>query len=148
MKLFKKERSCMKKTNSNVESVALRWLQYSNQDLTDAMHMINKKPSSPALVCWLCQQVAEKALKAALVLEKIRFSHTHDLNTLLDMLPEAWIVKSKHPTLSELTAWSVNARYPGDWPEPTYEDAIGAQSMAHSVYDLVTVEFERRGILI
>ena len=137
-----------KKTNSNVEDVALRWLRYSNRDLTDATYLINKKPSSPALACWLCQQAAEKAIKAALVLEKIHFPRTHDLNTLLDMLPGTWIVKSKHVTLSELTAWNINARYPGDWPEPTHEDAVGARSIAHSVCDLVAAEFKNRGILI
>ena len=38
----------MKETNSSVKDVALRWLQYSNKDLTDATYLINKKPSSPA----------------------------------------------------------------------------------------------------
>ena len=138
----------MKKTNPNVENVALRWLQYSDRDLTDAMRLTSKEPISPALACWLCQQAAEKALKAALVLEKIRFPRTHDLNILLGMIPETWLVKSRHVTLSEMTAWTVNARYPGDWPEPTYEDAVGAMSTARSVYDLVAAEFGHRGILI
>ena len=48
MKLFKKERSCMKKTNSNVESAAVRRLQYSNRNLSDAMRPTSKEPCSPA----------------------------------------------------------------------------------------------------
>ena len=99
------------------------------------------------LACWLCQQAAEKAVKAALVLEKIRFPRTHDLDALLDMLPETWPIKSRHVTLSELTAWMVNARYPGDWPEPTCGGAVGARSTARSVCELVATEFGRRGIL-
>lgn len=57
-------------------------------------------------------------------------------------------MKNEHKDLSELTDWIVSARYPGDWPEPTYEDAVGAESMARSVYDSVAAEFERRGILV
>ena len=63
------------------------------------------------------------------------------------MLTEDWIVKNVHKDLSELTDWTVNARYPGDWSEPTYEDAVRAESMARSVYDSVAADFERRGIL-
>lgn len=146
MRPFEKERSCMKKNNSKVENVALRWLRYSSNDIALALRLINADPSAPAHACWLCQQTAEKAIKAALVLEKIRFPHTHDLDTLLDMLPEGWAVKNEHKDLSELVDWVVNARYPGDWPEPTHEDAVGAESMARSVYDSVAAEFERRGI--
>ena len=99
------------------------------------------------LACWLCQQATEKAIKTAPVLEKIHFPRTHDLNILLGMLAETWLVKSRHTTLSDLTAWTVNARYPGDWPEPTCEDAVGARSMEHSVYDRVTAEFGHRACL-
>ena len=146
MRLFEKERSCMKKDNSKVENVALRWLRYSNNDIALALRLMNSEPSAPAHACWLCQQTAEKAIKAALVLEEIRFPRTHDLDTLLDMLPEGWAVKNEHKDLYELTAWTVNARYPGDWPEPTREDAAGAESIARSVYDSVAAEFERRGM--
>lgn len=148
MKLFKKEGSCMKKTNPKTEKVALRWLQYSNKDLENASHMINTKPDSFALVCWLYQQSAEKAIKSALTLEQIRVMHIHDLDILLDMLPGNWIVKKEHTDLSKITGWAVSARYPGDWPEPTYEDAMRAKSTAHSIYGLISAEFKRRGILL
>lgn len=138
----------MKKTNSKVENVALRWLRYANNDVTLALYLINTKPNAPPLACWLCQQSAEKAIKSALVLEQIRFRRTHDLDTLIDILPESWTVKNVHKDLSELTDWNINARYPGDWSEPTYEDAVRAESIARSVYDLVAAEFKRRGILI
>lgn len=136
----------MEKDNSKVENVALRWLRHSNNDITLALRLINSDPSAPAHACWLCQQTAEKAIKAALVLEKTRFPRTHDLDTLLDMLPEGWAVKNEHEDLSELADWAVHARYPGDWPEPTHEDAVVAESTARSVYDSVAAEFERRGM--
>ena len=148
MRLFKKERSCMKKTNSKTACIAMQWLQYSSKDLADATYLITTRPTSSALICWLCHQATEKAIKSALVLEKIHFPRTHDLNTLLRMLPEDWTIKNEYTDLSELTDWTVTTRYPGNWPEPTYEDAVKAKSISHSVYDLMVVDFERRGILI
>ena len=99
--------------------------QYSNADIMLARRVINTDPISPAHACWLCQQAAEKAIKAALVLENIQFPRTHDLDILCNMLPDDWDIKGAHPDLYDLSIWIVNARYPGDWPEPTCEDAIG-----------------------
>ena len=138
----------MKKNNPRVKTVALQWLQYSSDDLTHSLYLLNNAPRSFPLVCYLCQQSAEKAIKSALVLEQIRFPHIHDLRILCDMLPNAWTVKKERVKFSKLSTWSVNARYPGNWPTPTHEDAVGAESTARSIYDSVSAEFERRGILI
>jgi hypothetical protein len=44
----------------------------------------------------------------------------HNLDALRNLLPPGWSVKQEHPDLAELTAWAVEARYPGDWPEATW----------------------------
>lgn len=113
-----------------------------------ALQLIQSTPSAPAHVCWLCQQSAEKALKAALVSDNVHFPLTHDLDILLNLLPQGWTVHSIHNNLSDLTEWSIEARYPGDWPEPTNKDAVMAESKARSIYDSVASEFVRRGMLI
>ncbi|MDR7489356.1 MAG: HEPN domain-containing protein [Armatimonadota bacterium] len=64
----------------------------------------------PRHVCWLAQQAAEKALKAALILEGVDFPFRHDLDALRNLLPEGWSVKDEHPDLTELTEWAVEAR--------------------------------------
>lgn len=87
----------------------------------------------PRHVCWLAQQAAEKALKAALILEGVDFPFRHDLDALRNLLPEGWSVKEEYPDLSELTEWAVEARYPGDWPEPTVGDADRALAQARGV---------------
>ena len=122
---------------------ALRWLQYSYRDLSVAQRLTMCAPSH---ACWLCQQAAEKALKAALLSERIGFPRTHDLDILRNMLPASWAVHDTHNNLSKLTEWAVEARYPGDWLEPTHANAVWAESEAHSLYDSVAAEFERRGI--
>ena len=49
---------------------ALRWLRFSEEDLDVALRLITGPPSAPRHACWLSQQAAEKALKAALVLDR------------------------------------------------------------------------------
>ena len=137
----------MNNTNPVVRD-ALRWLRFSDEDLDAALQLIRGTPPAPRQACWLCQQAAEKALKAALVLEDIDFLYTHDLDALRNLLPKGWTVRDTHNDLSELTEWAVESRYPGDWLEPTYADAIRAESEARLVHDSITAEFKRRGICL
>lgn len=67
---------------------ALRWLRYSTEDLDVARVLLASSPLVPRHVCWLAQQSAEKALKAALVLEGVAFPFTHDLDALCNRFPD------------------------------------------------------------
>ena len=125
---------------------SLRWMQYAGEDLEVAARLTAGTPPAPRHACWLAQQAAEKSLKAALVLEGADFAYTHDLDALRNNLPDGWAVRETHPDLAELTEWAVESRYPGDWAEPTYADAVEAVSQARSVYESVAAELERRGI--
>ena len=125
---------------------ALRWLRFSAEDLDVAQRLLADRSSAPRFVCWLSQQSAEKALKAALELEAIDYPYTHDLNALRNLLPNSWSVRVDHPDLTELSQWAVEARYPGEWAEATEADAIRAESQARTACDFVVAEFRRRGI--
>ena len=146
MPRFVKGRSYMNDPDPVVHE-ALRWLRFSGEDLDVALRLLSGSPSAPRHACWLSQQAAEKALKAALVLEGVEFPFSHDLDALRNLLPGSWSVRDTHPDLAELTEWAVETRYPGDWPEHTDADATRAVSQAHSVHDSVTAEFRRRGPL-
>ena len=128
-------------------SEALRWLRFSEEDIEVALRLLTGSPSAPRHACWLSQQAAEKALKAALVLEGVEFPFTHDLDALRNSLPDSWPVRATHTDLAELTEWAVETRYPGDWPEPSDADATRAESEARSVHDSIVAEFRRRGAL-
>ncbi|MDE0431263.1 MAG: HEPN domain-containing protein [Caldilineaceae bacterium] len=127
---------------------ARRWLQFSAEDLDVARRLLTDRLSAPRHVRWLSQQAAEKALKAALVLEEIDFPYTHDLNVLRNLLPDSWILQADHSELADLTEWAVEARYPGEWPEATETDAIRAEVQASLVLDSVVLEFRRRGLQV
>ncbi len=125
---------------------AQRWLRFADEDLDAAQRLLADRSSAPRHVCWHAQQAAERALKAALVLEKIDFPYTHDLNALRNLLPDSWPVRADDADLADLTGWVVQARYPGEWPEPSATDAVRAESEARTVRDAVAAEFRRRGL--
>ena len=126
---------------------ALRWLRFSEEDLSVAVRLMSGATTAPRHACWLSQQAAEKALKAALILDEVDFSFTHDLDALRNLLPDGWAVRDTHADMAELTEWAVETRYPGDWPEPNDADADRAMSQARDLYDSIVAEFGRRGIL-
>jgi HEPN domain-containing protein len=125
---------------------ALRWLRFAREDLQEAGRLLGSPEAVPRHICWFSQQAAEKALKAALVLEGMDFPFRHDLDGLRNLLPSGWAVKQEFPDLAELTAWAVQARYPGDWPEATQEDARRAVALARAVFERVVEDFQRRGV--
>ena len=143
---FEREGSSMNDPDPAV-SEALRWLRFSEEDIEVALRLLTGSPSAPRHACWLSQQAAEKALKAALVLEGVEFPFSHDLDALRNLLPDSWPVRATHADLAELTEWAVETRYPGDWPEPTDGDATRAESEARAVRDSIAAEFRRRGAL-
>ncbi|MEW6400091.1 MAG: HEPN domain-containing protein [Bacillota bacterium] len=56
-----------------------RWLTYAQEDLTAARRLAHDEDVAPRQACWLAQQAAEKALKAALCSAQVDFPRTHNL---------------------------------------------------------------------
>lgn len=52
---------------------ALTWLRFAKDDLNAAMQLINAEYVLPKQICWHSQQAAEKAIRAALLLESVDF---------------------------------------------------------------------------
>lgn len=125
---------------------ALRWLRFARADLGTARRLLRDAAIPPHHACLHSQQAAEKALKALLRADGIAFPPIHDLDHLLDLLPETPVPPAPRPHLERLTDWHIEARYPGPWTEPTMADAEQAASTAAAVNDYVVDEFARRGI--
>lgn len=56
---------------SQTREDALQWLRYAGEDLEQARRILEQEGFAPRRAAWLAQQAAEKALKAALVLERV-----------------------------------------------------------------------------
>jgi len=70
--------------NTIIEIVA-EWIRFSDMDLEAAKHLYeNMNPKPLEIICYHCQQSAEKALKAYLISSGIKPERTHNLNYLID----------------------------------------------------------------
>ena len=120
------------------------WLRYATEDLAGAVRGLTQEGFRPRHVCWHAQQAAEKALKAALLLEGKRPPFIYDLDKLVKLLPDAWPVRRVGIDLAPLTQWAVKGLYPGDWREATEMDAEQAVAWARESHDAVKAEFGHR----
>ncbi len=102
------------------------WIKKAEADYEGAIHLSRRrKKPLPDLVCFHCQQCAEKYLKAFLIFHKTPFPKTHDLLLLLDLSSPFQSSLELHRELFEfLNPYSVQFRYPGE--ETTLEEAKAA----------------------
>jgi HEPN domain-containing protein len=75
------------------------------------------------MVCFHCQQAAEKYLKCLLTYLGIQAPRTHDLKTLILFLPEGNRLSARTEEVVELNPYSVDVRYADYWREPQLSDA-------------------------
>jgi HEPN domain-containing protein len=99
-----------------MKPVTAEWVGKAEEDYAAALHLGRKRKSPvPSIVCFHCQQCAEKYLKALLVEADIRFPKTHDLLALLKLLtPVAPFLVSFRETLEPLNDYAVEFRYPSE----------------------------------
>src|SRR5438093_8565083 len=98
------------------------WVEKAEGDFEGAIQLSKKRSIRTAhLLCFACQQSAEKYLKAFLVERNVRFSKTHDLEIAL--LPLCMKVDEEFQVLrnylKKLDPYAVEFRYPGEPIEPS-----------------------------
>ena len=109
------------------------WLRHARSDL-----IIAAKAAGPGVLretlCFHCQQAAEKAVKAVLVLRQVEFPYTHNLARLISLAQESNLGWPEE--LSEaagLTRYAAELRYPGPSVEVTEEQYRLALRLAKDV---------------
>jgi HEPN domain-containing protein len=122
---------------------ARRWLRYAQEDLTTVQRLLAMGEVIPRHPAWLAQQAAEKALKAVLIAEGIFFPRTHDLEALHTRIPSRWRVRHLQVDLERLTEYAVEARYPGDLPDISFEEARAAVADAARIVQAVASEMPK-----
>lgn len=131
--------------NSETEAEAIRWLGFALGDLEAARSQPGRHVR-PRIVAFQAQQAAEKALKAALILEGIEPRRTHDLDDFRDRLPADWRVKRRMPDLGRLSDYAAESPYPDDMTPVTAIQSANAVRQAIAVVRLVREDFDRHGI--
>ena len=131
----------------NVDHVAeaLHWLSFAIGDL-QAARSHRGRHVRPRIVAFEAQQAADKALKAALILDGIEPRRTHDLDDLRDRLPDAWHIKRHLPDLARLSDYAAESRYPDNIAPVTAIQSATAVRQAVAVVRWIREDFERRGV--
>jgi HEPN domain-containing protein len=59
------------------------WIRIAEQDYESAMKLSGFYPAPLEVICYLCQQAAEKMLKAYVIAKENKLTKTHDLKLLI-----------------------------------------------------------------
>ena len=116
------------------------WIKYAGDNLIAAIHFHNTMEFPIyRVVCFSCQQSAEKYLKACQIYFDLEIVKTHDLNFLIDNLLdtdknlEQFNIKGKR-----LSRYAVKYRYPDDFEDLTKANAEDAISIATEIEKYIT----------
>ena len=132
--------------NKNRNNFYKKWINKANKDLEIAKLIFDSQPKTFSdIVCFHCQQAAEKYLKGLLTSLSIEFKKTHNLIYLLDLLSKEINIEDKHYEKAEiLEDYAVEARYP--MPEENVikkEEAETAYNIAQEFKEFISKESEQ-----
>lgn len=117
----------------NNQDIAQEWFKVAETDLSSADYLRNMRPVPVEIICYHCQQAAEKFLKGYLAFQGEPVRKTHDL-VLLNKLCEAFdpAFEQIENQCIDLTDYGVNVRYP--FPiEVDEPDALAALENARHI---------------
>ena len=108
------------------------WVRKAEADYCGARQLQNSPEPVHDLVCFHCQQLVEKYMKALLEESGLGVPRTHDLDRLLSLLHSTFpsLIKMKRGLLF-LTRHAVDTRYPGE--NATRRQAVTALRWAERV---------------
>jgi len=123
------------KTPDEVKREFVRqWVRKAAEDIAAADHLLAGGARFSYSTAFHAQQAAEKLLKAVLVWHQVEFPKTHDIARLVALAKEVDSELAEAVRGAEaLTPYGVAARYPGELPEPSLDDAQAATSLAKQV---------------
>lgn len=128
----------MKNKFSSQELQAKEWIKKADEDRLFAESILRHRDAPPSGVCLHSHQAAEKLLKAFLVFHKKWFPKIHETDALWELCRE---INKSFDIIKEvavyLTEFYTETRYPGDYPEFSWEDAEKAYAAAMKIKDFV-----------
>ena len=123
------------------------WFQYADMDLESAEYLQGKRPQPLEIMCFLCQQSAEKNLKGYLIFKTdTEQSKTHDLMFLINKCADFdKRFSSLEKACGALNRYGVQPRYPNELGI-TINDALKALEYARQVRDFDLIAAVRKDV--
>ncbi|KKR34097.1 MAG: HEPN domain protein [Candidatus Gottesmanbacteria bacterium GW2011_GWC2_39_8] len=124
---------------------AKSWLSFAEYDLKTAKWNFEGKIYTS--VCYVCQQAAEKALKALILYFGITPPKIHSLDRLISLIRNKTDISEIETHCRNLDKYYITTRYPGQYggPEGLYDedDAGEAVISAETILSFVQLKFEQ-----
>jgi HEPN domain-containing protein len=121
-----------------------KWLNFAKMDYNVAVHDTSFHPIPVEIICYHCQQSAEKALKAVLAYNDAVIPHSHDLYRLLEQCAVfSPALMSFSTKANHLTDYAAVTRYPShiELNETDMKLALDyADKILQAVDDLLNVQ--------
>ena len=108
------------------------WIRHAKADLALAQVSLPEDNFYEPL-CFHAQQAAEKAVKAVLIINAISFPKTHNIRTLLDLIPKTIVLPTDVDDAASLTDYAVSGRYPNEVEGIDREEYLEAVRLAQAV---------------
>jgi HEPN domain-containing protein len=120
--------------NDKILVVAREWTSKGDNDLKNAVHTLKLGKDCPTdTVCFHAQQCVEKYLKAFLVALEKQFPRTHDVESLISLMPKDIRLGLTVEEQRRLTEYATVLRYPGPYEAISLTEAKQAVKLAHRV---------------
>lgn len=116
------------------------WLTYASHDLEAAKFLQAMKPKPIEIICYHCEQAAEKAIKAIIVYNGAigGLPKKHELVFLLQQIKNMVEIPDEiYDFSAALTPYGISVRYPNDL-ELLSEDADLALKYAEEIFSWAT----------
>lgn len=118
----------------HIITVSREWIAKAENDLKNAANTLKMGEDCPTdTVCFHAQQCAEKYLKALLVSKGIPFPKTHNLSSLIALLPKDLQTLLTAEEQELLTDYATVTRYPGSYEDITLSEARSAVRIARKI---------------
>lgn len=129
---------------SEKELVAEEWLKKASDDKLHIKSLLRHRDAPANSVCFVSHQMAEKYFKAFLVFKKKWYPRIHPTDALWK---NCYKLDRSFSAIKEdaifLTDFYVTTRYPGDYPEFSWEDAEEAFEAATKIKDFVLEKIKK-----
>ena len=114
--------------------VAREWTAKGDNDLKNAVHTLKLGKDCPTdTVCFHAEQCVEKYLKAFLVALEKPFPKTHDIESLISLMPKDIRLGLTVEEQRRLTEYATVLRYPGPYEAISLSEAKQAVKLAQRV---------------
>jgi HEPN domain-containing protein len=122
--------------NEETKQYIRQWIAKAGDDLIVIDKLTQFEVIATSAVCFHCQEVVEKYLKAYLIAKGVEIKKTHNIEFLLAECEE-YDADFGSIDPKDLNDFGVDVRYPGDIYSPSAEETLAHKQIALDVKELV-----------